>query len=70
MVLCPLQIERKIREHYQPLLREHPIVGRTLSQAELYRAHFTTTLYEPAKVNNSFKTFIFKMSKNTIYAKQ
>ncbi|KAH9495877.1 hypothetical protein Btru_015325 [Bulinus truncatus] len=43
------EIERKICEHYHPLLREHPIVGKTLSQAELYRAHFTTTLYEPAK---------------------
>ncbi|XP_055900960.1 uncharacterized protein LOC106060929 [Biomphalaria glabrata] len=43
------EIQRKIFEHYNPLLREHPIVGKTLSQAELYRAHFTTTLYEPAK---------------------
>ncbi|XP_059164291.1 uncharacterized protein LOC131947172 [Physella acuta] len=43
------EIERKIWEHYHPLLQEHPIVGKTLSQAELYRAHFTTTLYEPAK---------------------
>ncbi|RUS69885.1 hypothetical protein EGW08_022353 [Elysia chlorotica] len=43
------EIENKICQHYQPLLQEHPIVGRTLSQAELYRAHFTTTLHEPAK---------------------
>ncbi|GFR70044.1 actin, gamma-enteric smooth muscle [Elysia marginata] len=43
------EIEHKICQHYQPLLQEHPIVGRTLSQAELYRAHFTTTLHEPAK---------------------
>ncbi|CAL1547048.1 unnamed protein product [Lymnaea stagnalis] len=43
------EIERKICQHYLPLLQEHPIVGKTLSQAELYRAHFTTTLYEPAK---------------------
>ncbi|GFO33802.1 actin, gamma-enteric smooth muscle [Plakobranchus ocellatus] len=43
------EIEHKICHHYQPLLQEHPIVGRTLSQAELYRAHFTTTLHEPAK---------------------
>ncbi|CAG5126904.1 unnamed protein product, partial [Candidula unifasciata] len=43
------EIERKICKLFHPLLREHPIVGKTLSQAELYRAHFTTTLYDPAK---------------------
>ncbi|BFZ04093.1 hypothetical protein BsWGS_07132 [Bradybaena similaris] len=43
------EIERKICKHFHPLLREHPIVGKTLSQAELHRAHFTTTLYDPAK---------------------
>nr|KAG5694029.1 hypothetical protein BaRGS_002483 [Batillaria attramentaria] len=44
-----VEIERKIRNLYEPLMQEHPCVGNTLSQAELYRTHFTTTLYEPAK---------------------
>ena len=39
-----------MKTQYEPLLPEHPCVGATLSQAELYRTHFTTTLYEPAKV--------------------
>ncbi|XP_070200840.1 uncharacterized protein [Littorina saxatilis] len=43
------EIEKRVTSHYEPLLTEHPCVGGTLSQAELYRTHFATTLYEPAK---------------------
>ncbi|PVD33369.1 hypothetical protein C0Q70_04623 [Pomacea canaliculata] len=43
------RIEKKIKTHFEPLLKEHPCVANTLSQAELYRTHFTTSLYEPAK---------------------
>ncbi|XP_076472104.1 uncharacterized protein LOC143301596 [Babylonia areolata] len=43
------EIEKRMKTHYEPLLQEHPSVGNTLSQAELYRTHFTTTLYEPSK---------------------
>ncbi|KAL8579892.1 hypothetical protein ACOMHN_060746 [Nucella lapillus] len=43
------EIEKRMKTHYEPLLQEHPSIGSTLSQAELYRTHFTTTLYEPSK---------------------
>lgn len=46
----PVQIHHSIVKKYKPQLQDHPAIGKTLSQAELYRTHFTTSLYEPAKV--------------------
>ncbi|XP_067655223.1 uncharacterized protein [Haliotis asinina] len=43
------KIHTSIVKKYQPQLQDHPAIGKTLSQAELYRTHFTTSLYEPAK---------------------
>ncbi|XP_046573849.1 uncharacterized protein LOC124281878 [Haliotis rubra] len=43
------KIHNSIVKKYQPQLQDHPAIGKTLSQAELYRTHFTTSLYEPAK---------------------
>ncbi|XP_071100279.1 uncharacterized protein [Haliotis cracherodii] len=42
-------IHHSIVKKYKPQLQDHPAIGKTLSQAELYRTHFTTSLYEPAK---------------------
>ncbi|XP_041366306.1 uncharacterized protein LOC121381188 [Gigantopelta aegis] len=43
------EMEETIAIKYRPQLKEHPAIGKTLSQAELYRAHFTAAIYEPSK---------------------
>lgn len=40
----------EITERYWPFMAQHPNVGTSLSEAELYRAHFKSILYDPAKV--------------------
>ncbi|XP_076114684.1 uncharacterized protein LOC143082737 isoform X1 [Mytilus galloprovincialis] len=39
----------EITERYWPLMAQHPNIGTNLSQAELYRTHFKSLLYDPAK---------------------
>ncbi|CAC5388309.1 unnamed protein product [Mytilus coruscus] len=39
----------EITERYWPLMAQHPNIGTNLNQAELYRTHFKSLLYEPAK---------------------
>ncbi|XP_052065580.1 uncharacterized protein LOC127705300 isoform X4 [Mytilus californianus] len=39
----------EITERYWPLMVQHPNIGTNLSQAELYRTHFKSLLYDPAK---------------------
>jgi len=45
----------EITERYWPLMTQHPNIGTNLSQAELYRSHFKSLLYDPAKVINNIK---------------
>lgn len=50
-----LQLCMEITERYWPLMTQHPNIGTNLSQAELYRTHFKSLLYDPAKVIHNIK---------------
>ncbi|XP_062590152.1 uncharacterized protein LOC134251753 [Saccostrea cucullata] len=50
----------EISERFWPLLTQHPTVASCLSQAEMFRTHFTTTLYDPATQMMSTATQILQ----------
>lgn len=43
-----------ISERFWPILSQHPTIASCLKQAEMYRTHFATTLYDPATVTSLF----------------
>ncbi|KAK6191745.1 hypothetical protein SNE40_003350 [Patella caerulea] len=58
------KITKVINDNYYAQLSDHPVIGVTLSQAEIYRTHFTSSLYEPAKDLINEATEILKELKN------
>ncbi|ESO97519.1 hypothetical protein LOTGIDRAFT_152610 [Lottia gigantea] len=60
------KIVKIIKEEYESQLLEHPAVGLSLSQAELYRNHFTSSIYQPCKNLISEATDILEELKKVV----
>ncbi|KAL3843136.1 hypothetical protein ACJMK2_021088 [Sinanodonta woodiana] len=48
-VECAKKIQIRILSDFWPQLVHHPYVANTVSQAEIYRTHFTASILQPAK---------------------